>query len=168
MSDPTPPLLLYVRVRPPSGSLRRRTVTQSALLAAPPALARDHLATTLIVGAQVRTTFVIGLPALPSATATCPCFTRSGCWHPRRTCCWEFPSPPRLMGILLAHEMGHFIVCAKKGVYATLPFFIPAPTLLGTFGAFIRIKSPHSLAAGAVRYWHRRPDRGIRRRRCQS
>jgi len=27
-------------------------------------------------------------------------------------------------------------------VWATLPFFIPAPTLIGTFGAFIRIRSP--------------------------
>ncbi len=29
-----------------------------------------------------------------------------------------------------------------NGVYATLPYFIPAPTLIGTFGALIRIKSP--------------------------
>jgi hypothetical protein len=47
-----------------------------------------------------------------------------------------------LMGILLAHEMGHYIYCVRSGVYATLPFFIPAPTLIGTLGAFIRIKSP--------------------------
>ena len=47
-----------------------------------------------------------------------------------------------LMGILLAHELGHFIVAKRNGVYATLPYFIPAPTLIGTFGAFIRIKSP--------------------------
>ncbi len=46
------------------------------------------------------------------------------------------------MGILLAHEMGHYILCEKNRVYATLPFFIPAPTLIGTLGAFIRIKSP--------------------------
>ena len=30
----------------------------------------------------------------------------------------------------------------RNGVYATLPYFIPAPTLIGTFGAVIRIKSP--------------------------
>ncbi len=47
-----------------------------------------------------------------------------------------------LMGILLAHEMGHYLCCVRYGVYATLPFFIPAPTLIGTLGAFIRIKSP--------------------------
>ena len=47
-----------------------------------------------------------------------------------------------LMGILLAHEFGHFVVAERNGVYATLPYFIPAPTLIGTFGAVIRIKSP--------------------------
>ena len=47
-----------------------------------------------------------------------------------------------LMLILSAHEMGHFVACLRYRVYATLPFFVPAPTLIGTMGAFIRIKSP--------------------------
>jgi membrane-associated protease RseP (regulator of RpoE activity) len=47
-----------------------------------------------------------------------------------------------LMLILLAHEMGHYLFCVRYGVSATLPFFIPFPTLIGTLGAFIRIKSP--------------------------
>jgi membrane-associated protease RseP (regulator of RpoE activity) len=38
--------------------------------------------------------------------------------------------------------MGHYLYCRYYGVYATLPFFIPAPTLIGTLGAVIRIKSP--------------------------
>jgi membrane-associated protease RseP (regulator of RpoE activity) len=46
------------------------------------------------------------------------------------------------MLILLAHEMGHYLFCKRYGVFATLPFFIPAPTLIGTLGAFIRIRSP--------------------------
>ncbi|MBI4470079.1 MAG: site-2 protease family protein [Acidobacteria bacterium] len=45
-----------------------------------------------------------------------------------------------LLAILLAHELGHYIACRYYGVRATLPYFIPAPTLVGTFGAFIRIK----------------------------
>ncbi|HZS07704.1 MAG TPA: site-2 protease family protein [Blastocatellia bacterium] len=47
-----------------------------------------------------------------------------------------------LLGILGAHEMGHYIACQWYGVRATLPYFIPAPVGIGTFGAFIKIKSP--------------------------
>lgn len=47
-----------------------------------------------------------------------------------------------LMGILLAHEMGHFLACRYYRVDASLPYFLPAPSFIGTFGAFIRIRSP--------------------------
>ena len=48
-----------------------------------------------------------------------------------------------LMSILLAHEAGHYVACRRYGVDATLPFFIPAPPPTpGTFGAFIKIRSP--------------------------
>ncbi|MBI2841206.1 MAG: site-2 protease family protein [Acidobacteria bacterium] len=48
-----------------------------------------------------------------------------------------------LLGILFSHEMGHYIACRYYGINATLPFFIPMPFgPVGTFGAFIRIKSP--------------------------
>ena len=47
-----------------------------------------------------------------------------------------------LLVILLGHEMGHYLTCRHYGLEATLPFFIPAPTLIGTLGAFIKIKSP--------------------------
>ena len=44
--------------------------------------------------------------------------------------------------ILLSNEMGHYIACRRWRVDATLPYFLPSPTLLGTAGAFIRIPSP--------------------------
>lgn len=47
-----------------------------------------------------------------------------------------------LLGILLGHELGHFLTCQYYRINATLPYFIPAPTLIGTLGAFIKIKSP--------------------------
>jgi membrane-associated protease RseP (regulator of RpoE activity) len=46
------------------------------------------------------------------------------------------------MIILSAHEMGHYLTCRYYGISATLPYFIPAPTIVGTMGAFIRIRSP--------------------------
>jgi membrane-associated protease RseP (regulator of RpoE activity) len=47
-----------------------------------------------------------------------------------------------LILILLGHEMGHYLTCRYYRIEATLPYFIPAPTFIGTLGAFIKIKSP--------------------------
>ncbi len=47
-----------------------------------------------------------------------------------------------LLIILLAHELGHYFACRYYRVGATLPFFIPVPVGVGTFGAFIKIKEP--------------------------
>jgi membrane-associated protease RseP (regulator of RpoE activity) len=47
-----------------------------------------------------------------------------------------------LLSILMAHELGHYFACRIYGIDASYPYFIPAPTLFGTFGAFIRIRSP--------------------------
>jgi len=51
------------------------------------------------------------------------------------------PFSVTLLTILLAHEMGHYLTCRYYGIEASLPYFLPAPTLIGTFGAFIRIRS---------------------------
>ena len=48
-----------------------------------------------------------------------------------------------VLTILAAHEMGHYIACRWYGVDATLPYFIPVPLPpIGTFGAFIKMRSP--------------------------
>jgi membrane-associated protease RseP (regulator of RpoE activity) len=51
------------------------------------------------------------------------------------------PFAVTLMSILLVHEMGHYLTSRHHGVKATLPYFIPAPSFIGTFGAFIRMQS---------------------------
>jgi membrane-associated protease RseP (regulator of RpoE activity) len=47
-----------------------------------------------------------------------------------------------LLLILLVHEMGHFLVARRYRVDVSLPYFLPAPNMLGTFGAVIRMRSP--------------------------
>ena len=47
-----------------------------------------------------------------------------------------------LMAILGIHELGHYLLAVYYKVRVTLPYFIPIPFFLGTFGAFISIKSP--------------------------
>ncbi len=47
-----------------------------------------------------------------------------------------------LLAILTAHEMGHYLACLFYRVDASLPYFIPFPSFIGTFGAFIRIRAP--------------------------
>jgi membrane-associated protease RseP (regulator of RpoE activity) len=45
-----------------------------------------------------------------------------------------------VLGILGAHEMGHYLACRRYDVDATLPYFLPFPSLSGTLGAVIKIR----------------------------
>ena len=47
-----------------------------------------------------------------------------------------------LLAILFAHEMGHYLMCRRYGIDASPPYFLPFPSLVGTLGAFIRIREP--------------------------
>jgi membrane-associated protease RseP (regulator of RpoE activity) len=95
--------------------------------------------TTLVVGAGLQFGFQHGLPPFSERVALFPVD-------------WVLARPARLLLgvpfalplllILLAHEMGHYLYCVRYRVNATLPYFIPAPTLIGTLGAFIRIRGP--------------------------
>jgi membrane-associated protease RseP (regulator of RpoE activity) len=67
-------------------------------------------------------------------------------------CCattWWFGGPyfaATLMGILLCHELGHYVIGRRRGVEVSLPYFIPVPPqfTLGTLGAVIRMRRPIS------------------------
>jgi membrane-associated protease RseP (regulator of RpoE activity) len=98
--------------------------------------------TTLVVGSHMEYNFLQGHSALSAEDSYIPFFPIDLVWqHPSRLLL-GVPFSASLMLILLAHEMGHYLYCVHYGVNATLPFFIPFPTLIGTMGAFIRIRSP--------------------------
>lgn len=98
--------------------------------------------TTLVVGARLEYNFLNNLPAFPIVRGMLSFFPVSWILQEPARLLLGVPFAATLMLILLAHEMGHYLMARHYKVNATLPFFIPAPTLIGTMGAFIRIKSP--------------------------
>ena len=96
------------------------------------------LLSTLCIGSKLQYNFNNNLPAF-GADDFFPWKWALSDWH---RLALGIPFATSLLGILTAHELGHYVLCLRRKVFATLPFFIPAPTLIGTLGAFIRIKSP--------------------------
>jgi membrane-associated protease RseP (regulator of RpoE activity) len=141
MSDQTPPLSYtfeaprYPEVFTVASQARRPYWLHLLLLLL-------TFATTLVVGAQLAFNYHHRLPAFEFGPGWMPLFHPIWVWHNPALLLSGLPFAATLMCILMAHEMGHFVLCEKYDIYATLPFFIPAPTLIGTMGAFIRIKSP--------------------------
>jgi Zn-dependent protease len=138
MSDPTPPLSSTTEYYRPLEALvvpprKQRYWLHLLLFLA-------TLLTTLVVGAHMEDNFQHSLPALHIGNDSLSSFL-SWALHPSHLAL-GIPFSFTLMLILLAHEMGHYLYCRHYGVDATLPFFIPFPTLIGTLGAFIRIRSP--------------------------
>ncbi len=137
MSDPSAPLPPIYEVVPTPQAVfvrrpRRRYWVHALLLLL-------TIFTTLVVGARLEFDFLQHLPPYASDDDFLPFV-----WvlsHPSRLLL-GIPFSATLLCILLAHEMGHFLMAVRYRVFATLPFFIPAPTLIGTMGAFIRIRSP--------------------------
>ncbi len=96
------------------------------------------LCSTTIFGAAVQRSFAAGQPLdLDGVWASYEAFAHGDAtvWQGLR-----FSLP--LLIILLTHELGHYIECRLLRVDASLPYFLPSPTLFGTLGAFIRIRSP--------------------------
>jgi Peptidase family M50 len=98
--------------------------------------------TTLVVGARMEFNFLHNQSVFSLADDALSFFPIRWILADPSRLLMGAPFSATLMLILLAHEMGHYLCAEYYGVYATLPFFIPAPTLIGTLGAFIRIRSP--------------------------
>src|SRR2546426_9213305 len=140
MSDPTPALPPTIDYYRPSEIYLPRPQKRRYWLHI--LLFLTTIFTTLVVGARMEFNFLHNLPAFSLNDDALPFFpVRWALAQPSRLLL-GIPFAATLMLILLAHEMGHYLCCLYYGVYATLPFFIPAPTLIGTLGAFIRIRSP--------------------------
>ena len=95
--------------------------------------------TTLLAGIQLQNDFLNNQPLFTFSQGILPL-----AWiaqQPSRLLL-GIPFSATLLLILLSHEMGHYVACRRYGVQATLPYFIPFPTPIGTLGAFIRILSP--------------------------
>jgi membrane-associated protease RseP (regulator of RpoE activity) len=95
------------------------------------------LLTTTIVGAEMAHSFAAKRPF----DFETDLMGYARLWHDPSFLLDGLPFSLTLLTILMAHEMGHFLAARYYNVDATLPFFLPAPTLIGTFGAFIRIRS---------------------------
>jgi membrane-associated protease RseP (regulator of RpoE activity) len=98
--------------------------------------------TMLIVGARMEFNFLHGMAPLSLGNNSLSFFPIQWALAEPSRLLLGIPFAATLITILLAHEMGHYLYCVHYGVQATLPFFIPAPTLIGTLGAFIRIRGP--------------------------
>jgi membrane-associated protease RseP (regulator of RpoE activity) len=102
--------------------------------------------TTLVVGARMEFNFLNNLTPFAVANndyiSWLPLFPVKWVWEQPSRLLLGIPFSATLLGILFSHEMGHYLFCRYYGVRATLPFFIPAPTMIGTLGAVIRIKAP--------------------------
>lgn len=100
------------------------------------------LLSTLVVGARMEFNFLHRQPVFSLNDDSISLFPLGWALGKPSNLLLGLPFSLTLMFILFAHEMGHYLYARHYRVYATLPFFVPFPSLIGTLGAFIRIKSP--------------------------
>ena len=140
MSEPTPAFPAALETERPHEvwiiqPLHRRVWIHVVLLLA-------TFLSTLVVGARIQFNFASQKAVFSFADDSVSMFPVEWIWQAPDKLMGGVPFSLTLMFILLAHEMGHYLYARHYHVYATLPYFVPFPSLIGTLGAFIRIKSP--------------------------
>lgn len=93
--------------------------------------------TTTVVGAGMQSDFARNVPFDIERSFS----QYAWIWRHPASLLGGLPFSLTLMTILLAHEFGHYLAATYHGVNSSLPYFIPSP-FLGTFGAFIRVRTP--------------------------
>src|SRR5277367_2465489 len=97
---------------------------------------------TTIVGSRMEFNYLHRQPVFSLNDDTMSLFPVAWALHPASNLLLGLPFSLTLMFILFSHEMGHYLYARHYRVYSTPPFFVPFPSLIGTLGAFIRLKSP--------------------------
>lgn len=100
------------------------------------------LFSTTVVGARMQFNFLHQQPVFSPNDDALSLFPISWVLQRPANLLLGLPFSLTLMIILFSHEMGHYLYARHYRVYVTPPFFVPFPSLIGTLGAFIRIKSP--------------------------
>jgi Peptidase family M50 len=140
MQDNPPPPIEYQVFDPESGDIR-------VVVVKPPKrrywlhilLFLATVVSTLCVGARLQYDFIHNISPFAEDSYFLPWTWALQDWH---RLALGIPFSMCLLCILTAHELGHYVFCVRRKVYATWPYFIPVPTMIGTLGAFIRIRSP--------------------------
>jgi membrane-associated protease RseP (regulator of RpoE activity) len=96
----------------------------------------------VLFGLTCLSTLVVGVFLMGDFNGALPQVTAERLWREPSSVLSGLPFCLAIMGILFCHEMGHYLTCRYYGVDASLPYFIPFPTIVGTMGAFIRIRAP--------------------------
>ncbi|HKS75563.1 MAG TPA: site-2 protease family protein [Terriglobales bacterium] len=98
------------------------------------------LASTLMVGMDFAQSYAQSVAPFSGSTSIFSLLDSA--WHHPSMFLLGVPFSFTLLLILLSHELGHFFAGRHYGIDVSYPYFIPAPTLFGTFGAVISIRSP--------------------------
>lgn len=99
------------------------------------------LLTTTIAGAYMAGASPLGMVRLPVGSWWVPLPVRLDVAQLLLGLAFSVP----LLTILLGHELGHYLLARRRKMDVSPPYFIPSPNwinLIGTFGAFIRLRSP--------------------------